>query len=66
MDIKEAISMITDDLKRKINLLPRESYAKVERLVERLFLLDVQNKREGAFKTLMEKMNEAEILFTAS
>lgn len=52
--------MITTELTRKIDLLPQESYIKVENLVEQLLSLDVQNKRAGAFGTLMEKMDVAE------
>lgn len=60
MDIREVINMITTELTRKIDLLPQESYVKVENLVEQLLSLNVQNKRESAFKTFMEKMNAAE------
>lgn len=52
--------MITDELTRKIDLLPQESYAKVEKLVEQLLALNMQNKRESAFRTFMEKMDAAE------
>lgn len=52
--------MITAELTRKINLLPQESYDKVENFVEQLFAYSVQAKRESAFRTFMEKMNTAE------
>lgn len=52
--------MITDELTRKIDLLPQESYAKVENLVEQLLALNMQNKRGSAFRTFMEKMDAAE------
>ncbi len=52
--------MITDELTRKIDLLPQESYTKVEKLVEQLLALNMQNKRESAFRTFMEKMDAAE------
>ena len=60
MDIREVINMITAELTRKIDLLPQESYVKVENLVEQLLSLNVQNKRESAFRTFMEKMDAAE------
>lgn len=53
--------MITAELTRKIDLLPQESYAKVEKFVEQLLSLNLQNKRESAFGTFMERMNAAEI-----
>lgn len=52
--------MITAELTKKINLLPPESYQKVESLVEQLLQLNVQSKREKAFKIFMEKMSAAE------
>ncbi len=52
--------MITDELTRKIDLLPQESYAKVESLVEQLLSLNERNRKESAFRTFMEKMNAAE------
>ena len=60
MNGREVIKMITAELTRKIDLLPQESYVKVENLVEQLLSLNVQNKRESAFRTFMEKMDEAE------
>ena len=51
--------MITAELTRKIDLLPQESYRKVESFVEQL-LLDTQENKENAFQTFMEKMNAAE------
>lgn len=55
------MDMITAELTRKIDLLPQESYAKVEKFVEQLLSLNLQNKRESAFGTFMERMNAAEI-----
>ena len=52
--------MITAELTRKIDLLPQESYVKVENLVEQLFSLNAQSKKENAMETFMEKMNIAE------
>ena len=52
--------MITAELTRKINLLPQESYDKVENFVEQLFAYSVQAKKENAFRMFMEKMNAAE------
>lgn len=60
MNGREVIKMITAELTRKIDLLPQESYVKVENLVEQLLSLNVQNKRESAFRTFMEKMDAAE------
>lgn len=50
--------MITAELTRKIDLLPQESYSKVENFVERL--LNENKQRSDAFRTFMEKMDEAE------
>ena len=52
--------MLTAELKRKIDLLPRESYIKVENFVEQLIALDQDTEKENAFRTLMDKMNLAE------
>ena len=52
--------MITAELTRKINLLPQESYDRVESFVEQLLLINTQTKKEKAFNTFMEKMNVAE------
>lgn len=52
--------MITAELTRKINLLPQESYDKVESFVEQLLMINAQTKKESAFKTFMDKMNAAE------
>lgn len=60
MNGREVIKMITAELTRKIDLLPQESYVKVENLVEQLLSLNEQNKRESAFRTFMEKMDAAE------
>lgn len=50
--------MITAELTRKINLLPKESYSKVENFVEQL--IDSDNQKDHGFKTFMEKMDAAE------
>lgn len=52
--------MITAELTRKINLLPQDSYDKVENFVEQLLSLNTQTKRDNAFRTFMDKMNAAE------
>lgn len=52
--------MITAELTRKIDLLPQESYVKVENLVEHLLTLTVRNEKESAFKVFMEQMNVTE------
>lgn len=52
--------MITAELTRKIDLLPQESYDRVENFVEQLLSINTQTKKENAFKTFMEKMNVAE------
>ena len=52
--------MITADLTRKIDLLPQESYRKVESFVEQLIALDTQIGKEKAFQIFMDKMNAAE------
>lgn len=52
--------MLTAELTRKIDLLPRESYIKVENFVEQLIALNQQTEKESAFRTFMNKMNLAE------
>lgn len=52
--------MITAELTRKIDLLPRESYRKVEDFVEQLIMLNKQAAKEKAFQEFMEKMEAAE------
>ncbi len=52
--------MITADLTRKIDLLPQESYRKVESFVEQLIALDTQIGKEKAFQIFLDKMNAAE------
>ena len=52
--------MITAELTRKINLLPQDSYDKVENYVEQLLSLNAQTKRDSAFRTFMDKMHAAE------
>ena len=43
--------MLTAELTRKIDLLPRESYIKVENFVEQLIALNQQTEKESAFRT---------------
>lgn len=45
---------------RKIDLLPRESYHKVEDFVEQLIALNKQAVKEKAFQEFMQKMEAAE------
>lgn len=52
--------MLTAELTRKIDLLPRESYIKVENFVEQLIASNQHSDKEGAFRTFMDKMNLAE------
>ncbi len=52
--------MLTAELTRKIDLLPRESYIKVENFVEQLIASDQHSDKERAFRTFMDKMNLAE------
>lgn len=52
--------MITAELTRKIDLLPQESYSKVEDFVEQLIAFNVQADKENAFRIFMDKMNDAE------
>ena len=52
--------MITVELTKKINMLPQDSYNKVEKFVEQLLVLNTQAQRERAFKFFMEKMSVAE------
>lgn len=52
--------MITAELTRKIDLLPQESYNKVESFVEKLLAANRQENKEIAFKTFMDKMAAAE------
>lgn len=52
--------MITAELTRKIDLLPQESYNRVENFVEQLRERDGQAGREIAFRTFMDKMSAAE------
>ncbi len=52
--------MITVELTKKINMLPQDSYNKVEKFVEQLLVLNTQAQRERAFKIFMEKMSVAE------
>ena len=52
--------MITAELTKKIDLLPQESYNKVESFVEQLIALNNQTNKENAFKTFMDKMAVAE------
>ena len=52
--------MLTAELTRKIDLLPRESYIKVENFVEQLIALNQHYDKEDAFRTFMDKMSLAE------
>lgn len=52
--------MLTAELTRKIDLLPRESYIKVEKFVEQLITLNQSSDKEDAYRTFVEKMNLAE------
>ena len=52
--------MLTAELTRKIDLLPQESYIKVENFVEQLIALNQHSEKEDAFRTFMDKMNLAE------
>ncbi|MBD5451981.1 MAG: hypothetical protein HDR25_05010 [Lachnospiraceae bacterium] len=52
--------MITAELTKKIDLLPLESYRKVESFVEQLIVSDIQLGKEKAFQVFMDKMNVAE------
>lgn len=52
--------MITAELTRKIDLLPLESYHKVENFVEQLIEPNTQLEKESAFRVFMDKMNTAE------
>ncbi|MCC8028589.1 MAG: hypothetical protein LIO75_02115 [Lachnospiraceae bacterium] len=52
--------MITAELTRKINLLPGDSYRKVEKFVEQLLSSEERTSKASAFKTSMEKMDAAE------
>lgn len=52
--------MITAELTRKIDLLPQESYNKVENFVEQLIAMNRQTNKEAAFKTFMDRMAAAE------
>lgn len=45
---------------RKIDLLPQESYNKVESFAEQLIAVNRQANKETAFKTFMDKMAAAE------
>ena len=52
--------MITAELTRKIDLLPQESYRKVENYVDQLFKTTEKDNKNRAFKVFMAKMEEAE------
>lgn len=52
--------MLTTDLAKKIDLLPQDSYRKVENFVEQLLQLNAQTKKDRAFQTFMDKMSVAE------
>ena len=52
--------MLTAELTRKIDLLPQESYLKVENFVEQLRDSDQYTEKERAIRTFMDKMKLAE------
>lgn len=52
--------MITAELTRKIDLLPYESYNRVESFVEQLIEMNYQANKESAFRTFIGKMAIAE------
>lgn len=52
--------MITAELTRKIDSLPKESYTKVENYVDQLFRTTEQDNKNRAFKVFMDKMEAAE------
>ena len=52
--------MLTTDLAKQIDLLPQDSYRKVENFVEQLLQLNAQTKKDRAFQTFMDKMSVAE------
>jgi hypothetical protein len=52
--------MHTVELIGEIDLLPQESYSKVENFVKQLIASDQLTEKEGAFRTFMDKMNLAE------
>lgn len=52
--------MIIAEITRKIDLLPYESYNKVESFVEQLIAMNNQANKESAFRTFMDKMSTAE------
>ena len=52
--------MLTTELTRKIDLLSRESYIKVENFLELFIASDQHSEKESAFRTFMDKMNLAE------
>lgn len=54
--------MHTVELIGEIDLLPQESYSKVENFVKQLIASDQFTEKEGAFRTFMDKMNLVEKL----
>ncbi|MCI9175319.1 MAG: hypothetical protein HFH49_10320 [Lachnospiraceae bacterium] len=52
--------MITPELVKKIDLLPAESYHRVESFVDQIIDLNMQDRREDAFRIFMNKMDKSE------
>lgn len=52
--------MLTAELTRKIDLLPQESYIKVENFVEQLIASNQHSDKESVFRKFMDRMNLAE------
>ncbi len=48
--------MLTAELTRKIDLLPKESYIKVENSAEQLIASNQHSDKESAFRTFMDKI----------
>lgn len=55
--------MITAELTRKINLLPGDSYRKVENFVEQFLSSEEKTRKANACRTFMKKMDAVENLF---
>ena len=53
--------MITAELAKKIDLLPLESYSKVEDFVEQLIALNMQEDKETAFRIFTDKMKRSSV-----
>lgn len=52
--------MISDELIKKVDRLPKESYEMVELFVEQIYNLETKVKKEAAFQKFMDKMETAE------